>query len=327
MLARVLLILAVLACLLPWVYPPASAYVTPPNALALGIVLALLGQTAWPSECKKYSRIIIQTGIVAIGLWISLPQIARAGLLGLALSSGAIVVSIVFCLLLEKLIKPPKDVSTLLSAGTAICGGSAIAATGTVIGATSAAIAVSTAVVFILNAIGVYTYPHIGHALNLSDTQYGAWCAIGVHDVAGVLAAAKGYSPGDKALEYATIIKLTRVLWIVPTALVLGWLYRRSQHTQTKAAKAPFPYFVIFFVLACGVRYLLDKTIDAQLAHDIGETAKKIATTLMTIALLLIGTGISLAAVRSVGWRALATGVVLWIMVSASALLAIRALM
>ena len=315
--ARVLLLLALAFCLTPWA--------SPPIALAIGIVLALAGLTAWPAQCKKWSKIAIQAGIVVLGLWISLQQVAHAGLTGLALSSGAIIVVLVLSLLLEKLLKPAKDVSTLLASGTAICGGSAIAATGTVIGASSGSMSIATAIVFLLNAVGVYVYPPIGHALDMSEQQFGAWAAIGVHDVAGVVAAAKGYTPRDLALEQATVIKLTRVLWIVPVAMVLGWLYRRSQHTDVKAAKSPFPWFIVMFLAACGLRAVLDKTIDSATATEIGNWAKIIASKLLSIALLLIGTGLSRSALRTVGWRALALGIILWVCVSVISLLVVRA--
>ncbi|MGH7131528.1 MAG: YeiH family protein [Phycisphaerales bacterium] len=315
--ARVLLVLSLAFCLTPWA--------SPPIALAIGILLALLGLTAWPAQCKRWSKVAIQAGIVVLGLWISLQQVARAGLTGLALSTGAIVVVLVLSLLLEKLLRPTKDVSTLLASGTAICGGSAIAATGTVIGASSGSMGIATAIVFLLNAVGVYVYPLIGHALEMTEQQFGAWAAIGVHDVAGVVAAAKGYTPSDLALEQATVIKLTRVLWIVPVAMILGWIYRRSQHTDVKAAKSPFPWFIVIFLAACGLRAVLDQTINTETAKQIGEWAKLVAGKLLSIALLLIGTGLSRSALRTVGWRALAMGVILWVCVSVISLLVVRA--
>ena len=316
MIARALLLAALAFGLTPWA--------SPPTALAIGIVLALAGLTAWPAECKKFSKIAIQTGIIVLGLWISLSQVAKAGMTGLVLSTGAIVLVLLLTFLLDALLRPAKDVSTLLASGTAICGGSAIAATGTVIGASSGSMSIATAIVFLLNAVGVYAYPPIGHALHLTEAQFGAWTAIGVHDVAGVVAAAKGYTPTDLALEQATVIKLTRVLWIVPVAMVLGWLYHRSQHAEVKAAKAPFPWFIVLFLAACGIRAALDHTIDDATAKQVGEWAKLIAGKLLSIALLLIGTGLSRAAMRTVGWRPLAMGILLWIGVSITGLFAVR---
>lgn len=342
--------LAIVATLLGALYAltaflPESAYAsiglaalrpTPPLTLAVGIVIALLGLAAFPAQAKKYSRVAMQTGIVLLGFWISLDQVAAAGLTGLALSTGAVVLAVLASFVLARALRTPAETSTLLAAGTAICGGSAIAATGTVINASAAAMAVSTAIVFILNAVGVFAYPSIGHALEMSQHQFGAWCAIGVHDVAGVVAAAKAYGP--EALAHATVIKLTRVLWIVPTALVLAHTYKgalaRAAAPSTSAAAKPaskprrlppLPMFIVFFVLACLLRAGLDRVLDPAAVASAADTGRFIATGLMTLALFLIGLGLSRDALRHVGARPALHGLLLWIIVSVSALLAVRA--
>jgi len=304
----------------------------PPMALGVGIALGLLGlwPAAWKGASKAVSRQLVQASIVLLGFWISLEAVARAGLAGLALSSGAIVLVVLASAVLSKLLSTDRDTGTLLSAGTAICGGSAIAATGSAIAAPAGTIAASTAIVFILNAVGVYTYPGIGRALGLSDAQFGAWCAVGVHDVAGVVAAAKAFS--EPALADATVIKLTRVLWIVPVALLLRHMHQRAAARAGTATsprvKSPFPWFIVLFALACGLRAVLDRTLDATSVTRVAQLAdfgKSLATLLLSVALLLIGTAMTRATLTALGWRPVVHGVLLWIAVSVAALLAVRA--
>ncbi len=318
-LSQAALIIAALFALSPWC--------TPPLALAIGMIFGLSGLTAWPARSKLLSRHLIQASIVLLGFWISLADVARAGIAGLALSTGAIIVVLILSELLTRLLSTDRQVSTLLSAGTSICGGSAIAATGQVIRATPANIAIATAIVFILNAIGVYTYPLIGRALNLSDHQFGAWAAVGIHDLAGVVAASAGYAGRDIAQQDATVIKLIRVLWIVPVALALAWQYRRTNPAPDGAAtKTPVPWFILFFIGACLLRALADRTLrDPAPVADVATALKAIASAFLSVALLLIGTALTRQTLKAVGWRPAAHAIILWLAVSALALLAIRA--
>lgn len=298
----------------------------PPITLAIGIALGLAGlwPQAWGAFSKKYSKVAIQTSIVLLGFWVSLEQVVRAGAAGLAFSTGAIVLVLVVSWLLGRLLKTDRDTGTLLSAGTAICGGSAIAATGSAINAAAATMAAATAIVFLLNAAGVYTYPLIGHALEMSDRQFGAWCAVGVHDVAGVVGAASAFS--QEALADATVIKLTRVLWIVPVALLLRRM-SRDRHPEGGAPKAPFPWFIVLFLAACGLRAALDGMLGSGTVAPWADAARTAATILLSIALLLIGTAISRSTIAKLGWRPLVHGTALWVIVSVAALIASRALL
>lgn len=296
----------------------------PPIMLAVGIVLGLAGlwPASWAGFSKKYSKVAIQTSIVLLGFWVSLEQVARAGVAGLAFSTGAIVLVLAVSWLLGKLLSTERDTGTLLSAGTAICGGSAIAATGSAINAAPGTIAAATAIVFLLNAAGVYAYPAIGHALNMTDHQFGAWCAVGVHDVAGVVGAASAFS--KEALADATVIKLTRVLWIVPVALLLRRMSRDRHPEGTGKAKSPFPWFIVLFLAACGLRGLLDHLLGAINVTPWANGAKTAATILLSIALLLIGSAISRKTIATLGWRPLVHGTALWLIVSGVALVAAR---
>lgn len=303
-----------------------NPWATAPIALAIGIALALLGLTAFEPESRILSRVLIQASVVLLGFSISLSDVARAGLSGMVFAAATIALVFVLGLALQRVLATDRQVSALLTAGTAICGGSAIAATGTVIGASSAAISVATAVVFLLNAGGVYLYPWIGRALDLSPEQFGAWAAVGIHDVAGVVAAAKQY--GDVALAEATVIKLTRVLWIVPVALVLGRMSRVADRDESRArpSAAPIPWFVGLFVVACAARTLAQSSLGAEEIAPIAGALRNVAKAAMTLALFLIGTGLSRSALRQAGWRPLLQGLLMWIAVSIAALVAIRAM-
>ncbi len=343
-----------------------------PVALAVGMALALANLAAFQTQAKKLSKQLIQASIVLLGFSIPLADVARAGLSGLALSTGAIVLVFAAAAVLARVLRVQDKMAALLASGTAICGGSAIAATSGVIGAAAAETAVATAVIFLLNAVGVYVYPVIGHALNMTDAQFGSWAAIGVHDVAGVVAAGKAFS--DAAADQATIIKLTRVLWIVPVAFALAWWVRRSEAAaaaaspaggdaasaaaagaKAKAPSAPIPWFILWFLVACALRSfvpLISTTIQplqdvvtnvreaapwlaprwlADVASGTGGISaatllRGIGKALLTVALLLIGLGLSRQALRQAGGRALAMGVILWVIVSVASLLVVRML-
>jgi uncharacterized integral membrane protein (TIGR00698 family) len=303
-----------------------------PTALAVGIALALLGLTAFDKPAKAWAKYLIQASIVLLGLAIPLGEVARAGVSGLALAAGTIALVFAAGLLLGRWLGTPRPLTALLTAGTAICGGSAIAATASVIGATGTQASLATAIVFILNAGGVYAYPPIGQALGLTQEQFGAWAAIGIHDTAGVVAAAKAF--GDGALEHATIIKLTRVLWIVPVALALAaWLRRSEPGAAAHAPKGPpVPWFVGFFLLACLLRTLVPALADPNgpaaallpAGVSLADAAKWLGKYLLTFALFLIGCGLSRSALAGVGWKPFAQAVILWLLVSVASLAVIR---
>lgn len=324
---RLIFLAAVAFALTPW----ASA----PLALALGLALALLGLTAWEKPAKKISRLLIQASIVLLGLSIDLGQVARAGASGIGLAAGTILGTFALGLLLGRLFRTETKVTTLLCSGTAICGGSAIAATGAVIRAAEAQMSVALAAVFSLNALALYVFPPIGHALDLSQQQFGAWAAIAIHDMSSVVGAGRTY--GDEALKVATVIKLSRVLWIVPVSMLAGWLVRRyegapeaSQPRRVSLA-AIVPWFIALFLLASVVRTLVpavsaarfDASWAGQPIHSIADALKAIAKQAMVVALLLIGSGLSREAIARVGWRPFALAGILWVAMSVAGLAAI----
>ena len=315
-----------------------------PAALTIGMVLALLGLSAFEKLSKQAAKLLIQVSIVLLGFSIPLGEVARAGLAGLGLAAGTIALALAAGLLLGRLLKTDRELTTLLTSGTAICGGSAIAATGAAIRASAASISLATAIVFLLNAGGVYAYPPLGRWMGLSQAQFGAWSAIGIHDTAGVVAAAKTY--GSEALAQATIIKLTRVLWIVPVSLVLAARHRVSGGAVPSVTTGTFataatsaaprlawasivPWFITGFLLACLLRTMVPALADPRDwlpgGVSVAEALRWLGKFLLTVALFLIGTGLSRKALAAAGWRPLALGIALWLIVSIASLVAVRA--
>lgn len=297
-------------------------------ALAAGILLALLGVTAWPAQTKTASRWLLQGCIVALGLRLDVSQLAHAALDGLALAVGTIFGALALGLLLGKLLGVGRDLSLLISSGTAICGGSAIASVGSAIRAKSADMAMATAVIFTLNAVGVFSLPSIGHGLNMSDHAFGTWAGVAIHDMASVSAVAKGYHAqgalSSTALDQANVVKLTRVLWIIPITLAAAWWATRRDRQQATSggstlapaqAKMQWPWFILLFLLASVVRTLVPAI--ASFSDEI----KLVTSCGFQLALFLIGAAVSKAALKAMGWRALTQAIVLWIaLASATAL-------
>jgi uncharacterized integral membrane protein (TIGR00698 family) len=246
---------------------------------------------------------------------------------GLAFAAATIAGVFVLGWLLGRLLKTDGAISTLLSSGTAICGGSAIAAVSSVIGAAPAQVSVATATVFILNGIALYLFPALGHQLGLSPEQFGTWAGIAIHDVSSVVGAAQSYGHDAAATalatETATVVKLSRVIWIGPVCIMAAWRTGRAAargQSGFPAAYLPVPWFIVLFALAAGVR-----TIWGPHLAPADASILLISRCGMALALFLIGAGLSRAALMSVGWRPLLQGVLMWIALSAVALVAVRA--
>jgi uncharacterized membrane protein YadS len=230
------------------------------------------------------------------------------------LAIGTIFGTLTLGWLLARALKCERETGLLVTSGTAICGGSAIAAVGASIGASASAIAVSTGAIFILNAVGLYTLPLIAHKLGMTEVQFGQWAGVALHDIASVAGAAGSYHATETplsttALDHANIVKLTRVLWIFPIALVAGMWARRSSsdHANTRPA---FPWFIVCFLIASGARTAFPQISAME------STVKSISGSGFKIALFLIGSGLSLEALKQVGWRALVHAAMLWIIVA-----------
>jgi len=308
-----------LLCLSPWGRPE--------YALPLGMLFALLGlaDASTLPWTKSLSRFVLQACVVVLGLGLSLHELARAGGTGIAFAFGTIVLTFAAGYALGSMLGIGKPITTLLSSGTAICGGSAIAAVSGVIGATSAEIAVATGVVFLLNAAGLYLLPWLGDLMHMSHAQFGVWSAISIHDVSSVVGASgrfKEITPppaeGSDAQTIATAVKLARALWIAPICLAIGFSLARS--SDRKASRgSPVPLFVLLFVVASAVR-----TLFPQIGPVHTDWIKPAATHGMAFALFLIGLGLSKKTLASVGWRAFVLGLSLWVLISLASLAVVR---
>ncbi|MBI1189170.1 MAG: putative sulfate exporter family transporter [Tepidisphaera sp.] len=306
----------------------AGPWSRPDVALLAGIVLALINLSAFQAHSKKLSKVLIQVCVVALGFRLDLATLAHSASRGLVLAVSTIAGALIVGLLLGKLLRSGKEVSVLISSGTAICGGSAIAAVGASIGASSSTMAVATGAIFCLNAIGLWVLPWIGHALHMTDLQFGEWAGVALHDIATVTGAAKDYHASLPktlvALDTANIVKLTRVLWIFPIALAAGRLMgSHSSSPQGSGAqgarKAPFPWFILLFIVASAIRTWIPA------AHKLDQTIAVDAAVGFQLALFLIGAGLHRSALAQVGWRALAQATILWIIMASGSCIAILA--
>lgn len=303
-----LLWLALAACLHP--------AVDPGFGLAAGMVLAISGAIAPGTRRRKWATRFIQFAVIVLGLTMDLRQVLHAGLSGMGFAAGTIAGTFILGTLVGRLLRTDSTITTLINSGTAICGGSAIAAVGSVIRASSAQMSVALATVFVLNGIALYIFPPLGHWLQLTPTQFGTWAAVAIHDVSSVVGAAARFSPD--ALESATAVKLARALWIIPLSLITAWRFHDNS-VAGERGRAKVPLFIGLFLVACVARELLP----VLGSHE--STFRVIGKRGMTLGLLLIGANLSLPAIKAVGWRPMLLGVVLWIAITISALLVVRA--
>jgi len=310
MLARVLFLLLAVLLVLP------TGWSSPPLALALGVLFGLSFKHPYPTESRNASKLLLQVSVVALGFAMDLQQVLHAGASGFVYTLLGIGFALIVGTGLGKMLCVPGKSSYLISTGTAICGGSAIAAVGPVIDASDEEMSVSIGTVFILNAVGLFVFPWIGSSLHLSEPQFGLWAALAIHDTSSVVGAGAKY--GAIALAIATTVKLARALWIVPLTLAsAAWLHHKD-HREHKA-KIQWPWFILFFLLAAVCNSYL--AAGAPVYPWLGKAGRLG----LTLTLFLIGTGITRESLKRVGVRPLVQGVLLWIVVATASLLLIRA--
>jgi uncharacterized integral membrane protein (TIGR00698 family) len=301
MLPRIIFILCLLIS--------ASGFVSPPVALAMGLAFGLTLPHPYDGEAKKYSKFLLQASVVGLGFGMNLHQVVQAGRSGFVYTMLGISFALLAGMGLGALLGVPRVPAFLISTGTAICGGSAIAAIGPITQASDEEMAVALGTVFVLNSAALLTFPAIGAALKLTQSQFGLWAALAIHDTSSVVGAAAKY--GAEALAVATTVKLARALWIVPlsigTAVVRG-----------AKAKVQWPWFIGLFCLAAVCNTYMPAGAHAY------AIAVKIAKIGLTATLFLIGSGISVATIKSVGYRALLQGIILWLIVLVGSLWLIR---
>lgn len=318
----------------------ATPWASPSIALALGMMLALsLGNPA-PHTSSKGSKYLLQTSLVLLGFSMNLGVVLAVGRSGLLFAAGTITFTFILGYLLSGWFKIGRKTSTLVSAGTAICGGSAVAAVGSSIDADHRQVAAAMGTVFLLNAVALYVFPVIGHALNMSQSEFGIWAGVAIHDVSSVVGAASDY--GLEALQTATAVKLSRTLWILPvaTAAALAFQLARPSAETSKLGldvdrprkadygsgtgnrrKVYIPWFIGLFLLASVARSLVPQV--AAIAPILGD----LATVGLTVTLFLIGANLSRQALKAVGVKPLIQGVILWLAVSSASLFIILGIM
>ena len=286
----------------------ASGFVSPPIALLGGLIYGLSLAHPFHVESKKLAKFLLQASVVALGFGMNLHEVLRAGRSGFVYTAISITAAMVLGLTLGYLIQVGKRSAFLISAGTAICGGSAIAAVGPIANANEEEMAVSLGAVFILNSIALFLFPVIGYALHMSQTQFGLWSALAIHDTSSVVGATAKY--GATALAVGTTIKLARALWIVPLSAVTAVALRSKARIQ-------WPWFILFFCLAALLNTVLPAAGTAFTAlNHLGKIG-------LTVTLFLIGSGLNKETLKRVGVRPLLQGLVLWVIVGTSTLLLI----
>ena len=283
-----------------------SPLISPPIALLFGILFVnIFGKVL---ETDSFVKKLLQYSIVGLGFGINLNTAIEAGSQGFLFTVSTIALVMIFGLLLAKILKIDKTIAQLISAGTAICGGSAIAAVAPILKANSKQTSVALGIVFVLNAVALFIFPEIGHFFNLSQNQFGIWSAIAIHDTSSVVGAASKY--GNEALQIATTVKLARALWIIPLAFLIS-IFTKSE------GKIKIPYFIGFFVLAILAGTYL------PFLQNFNSIISEISRDTLKVALFLIGAGLSLQNLKNIGIKPLLLGIILWIFISSISLYAV----
>lgn len=295
-------------CLTPWA--------SPALALALGAAFALVLGNPFAARTSRASKWLLQACVVGLGFGMPLAAVARAGASGIGYTVAGIATALLLGTLLGRWLRVEGKTAFLITAGTSICGGSAIAAVGPAIGAGPEAMSVALATVFVLNAVALYLFPPLGHLLRLSQGQFAVWAAIAIHDTSSVVGAASAY--GAQALQGATVLKLARALWIVPLSLGSAAYVRRRSAYARPESRAALPWFIGLFVLAAVVRSVLPAATVPVL-----DGVAHAARVGLVLTLFLIGAGLSRSTLRAVGVRPLVQGVLLWVAVGGLTLLAV----
>ncbi len=287
----------------------ASGLVSPPVALAAGILFGFSFEHPFHAHARSGSKLLLQFSVVGLGFGMNLREVLRAGRSGFVYTACSITFALVLGWALGKLLRVKSATSYLISTGTAICGGSAIAAISPITEASEEEIAVSMGTIFILNSIALILFPFIGARLHMTQTQFGLWAALAIHDTSSVVGAAAKF--GVLALAVGTTVKLARALWIVPLSIATAAVKKSN-------ARIHWPWFILFFCAAAMANTYIHFL---QPAYPV---LKHIGILGLTVTLYLIGTGLSMRTVRQVGPRPLLQGILLWAVVAGGSLALIR---
>jgi uncharacterized integral membrane protein (TIGR00698 family) len=295
-----------------------TPWVSSAEALILGVLLALAFGNPYSVLFKSWTHRLLALSVIGLGAGMNLEVVGRVGLQGIGYTVVGILTAFLVGTLLGKLLKIERDTSLLITMGTAICGGSAIAAIAPVIKAKHTEVSVALGTVFMMNAIALFVFPMIGHHYLLSETQFGLWSALAIHDTSSVVGATLQY--GAHAVEVGTTVKLARALWIVPVAMLIGFVRSRekNQEANTAAAgKARKPWFILGFLIAAALVTWIPALQGT--GHQVEAVAKK----LMVLTLFLIGSSLTRETIKSVGIKPFVQGIILWIFMASTSLAAI----
>ncbi len=311
---KVIFIILLLVCV---VFP----FIDAPIALVIGLLVAFIMGHPFLSMNKKATTMLLQVSVVCLGFNMNFEKALLAGKDGFLFTVGTILLTLVAGYFIGKRLKIDDNTSMLISNGTAICGGSAIAAIAPIIKADDEQISVALGTIFILNSVALFLFPVLGHLIGFTDVQFGTWCAIAIHDTSSVVGAASKFS--NEALQVATTIKLERALWIIPLSLATAFF-------QKSKGKIKIPYFIFYFVLAILVATYLPVFLPATGTKIAGATIFnwlfQIGRKGLVVTLFLIGSGLSLKTIQKVGWRPILQGVLLWIIIGGTSLFVIKEL-
>jgi len=284
-----------------------TPFISSPIALLLGFILAVCIGNPFEKSLHQYIHLLLQISIVGLGFGLKLNEALEAGKSGLILTVISIFTIMILGYFIGKALKLERPLSYLISVGTAICGGSAIAATSPIIKPNTKQISLALAIIFTLNSIALFVYPIIGHFLNLTQQQFGLWCAVGIHDTSSVVGAASKY--GNEALKIATTVKLARALWIIPVSLVTMFIFKN------KESKIKIPWFIGYFILAI----LLSTYF--PIFDQISSGITLLAKSGLNLTLFFIGSTLSIQTLKTIGSKPLALAIFLWGFISIGSLL------
>lgn len=285
-------------------------YVSAPAALALGLLFGLSAWNPWTTRVHRVSRELLKICVVGLGFGMNLASVLETGKTSFVYTGLGIAAAMMLGILLGRILRVPQNAAFLISAGTSICGGSAIAAVQSVVDASEEETAISLTTIFVLNSVALLLFPTIGALLQLTQRQFGLWAALAIHDTSSVVGAGLKYGP--LALVVGTTVKLVRALWIVPVTLAAAAWFRAR-------AKAKWPWFIVFFLLAAWLRALLPA------GQAVWDGCAAVARIGFSVTLFLIGAGLSVKGLKNLGWKPLVQGVSLWLIVATITLLLVRA--
>ena len=308
---KIIYIAIIFVILIPFNLLGLNFNISPALALLIGLLYAMVFNNPFPKFNKKASKYLLQASVVGLGFGMNIIESLKSGYDGMIFTIVSVFGVMILGVTIGYLLHINRKTSYLIASGTAICGGSAIAAVGPVIKANENEMAISLGVIFILNAIALFIFPPIGHYFNLTETQFGTWAAIAIHDTSSVVGAGEAF--GATALQTATLIKLTRALWIIPLALITMMFFR------DKSRKISIPWFIFLFIIAMIINTY------CYLPQEISKSIIWLAKRGLVITLFMIGASLSISSIKNVGFKPLLLAIALWIIIGISSFLVVNA--